>query len=105
MLRKFNISEARARLPELARYVIDAPERVVMIEHRDLPDALVLTTAGHMEFLTTRIRELEKRVAPAFCLAGSIQSPLTADELEDELEVIRQEQRASDEQRLRRMSE
>jgi hypothetical protein len=105
MPRRINISEARARLPELARYVIDSPERVVMIEHRDLADTLVLTTESHLDYLHTVIRELRKQNGSEFRLAGSIQSDLSAEELEAELDAMRREQRRTDEERLRSFGE
>jgi hypothetical protein len=105
MPRRINISEARARLPELARYVIHSPERVVMIEHRDLPDTLVLTTESHLNYLHTVIRELRKQNGSEFRLAGSIQSDLSAEELEAELDSMRREQRLADEKRLRSFGE
>ncbi len=105
MPRRINISEARARLPELARYVIESPERVVLIEHRDLPAPLALTTEAHLNYLHTVIRELRKRNGSEFRLAGSIQSDLSAEELEAELMAMRREQQLADEARIRSLTE
>lgn len=104
MPRRISISEARARLPELARYVTESDENLVLIDHRDLAGPLVLTTEAHLRKLTTLVEELRKQNSRPFRLAGSIESDLSADELEAELSAMRAEQRERDEARIRSLS-
>lgn len=105
MPRRINISEARARLPELAHYVASSPDRVVLIDHRDVDGPFALTTAAHLDYLNTLVDELRKRLGEPFRLAGSIESDLTADELEADLDAAREEQRRLAEVRLRSLGE
>jgi PHD/YefM family antitoxin component YafN of YafNO toxin-antitoxin module len=105
MPRRISISEARGRLPELARYVTETDDKVVLIDHRDLPGALVLTTEAHLRSLTTMIDELKRRDREPFRLEGSITSDLSDEELEGALEEIRAEQRRLSESKLRSFSE
>ena len=92
MKRRMNISEARARLPELAKRVAATPGAVEFIEHRDLPEDLALTTASHIQFLETTVAELKRRTTRPFSLAGSIRSKLPDEEIEASLAAARQEQ-------------
>jgi len=92
MERKLTISEARARLPELARKVVSEPGTVEYIAHRDLPDDLALTAASHLRALERTVEELRKRLNMApFKVAGSLASELNDDALEDVLARIRGE--------------
>lgn len=91
MERRPNISEARARLPELARRVAATPGAVEYIEHRDLREDLALTTASHIQFLETTIAELRRRTTRPFALAGSIRSGLSDGAVEDAISAARQE--------------
>lgn len=100
MPRKVNISEARARLPELARHVAQSDDPVVLIEHRDLTGALALTTEAHLHYLTTLVEQLRARLGEPFRLAGSVASELSGDELEAELAASREEQRRLSEARF-----
>lgn len=100
MPRKLNISEARARLPELARHVSESDEPVVLIEHRDLAGALALTTQAHLDYLNTLVEQLRKRLGEPFVLAGSVESELGADALETELITLREEERRLADARL-----
>ncbi len=92
MERKLTISEARARLPELARKVVSEPGAVEYIAHRDLPDDLVLTSAKHLRSLEKTIEDLRKRMnMTPFKLAGSLATELDEDSLESVLASIRSE--------------
>jgi hypothetical protein len=69
------ISEARARLPELAKRLAAMPGRVEYISHRDLDEDLALTTRAHIEYLEALVKELRARNASEFALAGSVLIP------------------------------
>ncbi len=92
MKHTMNISEARAKLPELAKRVAATPGMVEYIEHRDLPEHLALTTASHIQFLETMVAELRRRTTQPFSLEGSIRSKLSDEELEASLAAARKEQ-------------
>jgi Ni,Fe-hydrogenase maturation factor len=87
-----NISEARAKLPELAKRVIATVGTVEYIEHRDLPEQLALTTESHIQFLETTVAELKRRTTQPFKLEGSVRSKLSDEELEASLAAARKEQ-------------
>lgn len=87
--RRINISEARARLPELARRVAAVPGAVEYIEHRDLDDDLALTTASHIRYLEATVAELRKRASRPFRLAGSMTSALSDEAIEAGLGAAR----------------
>lgn len=101
MSRRIKISEARGRLPELAKYLIRNPDQVVLVEHRDLDERLALITEGHLRYLETMVMELRKKVTRPFKLAGSITSHLSDEELEAALRQMREEQARVDEKRQR----
>jgi hypothetical protein len=101
MKRTTNISEARARLPELAKRVAATPGAVEYIEHRDLPEQLALTTASHLRFLETLVAELRRLTARPFSLEGSIRPKLPDAELEASLAAARREQAERDASRMR----
>lgn len=90
--RKLSISEARSRLPELAHRVASSPGAVEYIEHRDLDQTLALTTKGHLLYLEAMVRELRKRVAKPFTLAGSIVAVADGAAVEAALAAVREEQ-------------
>jgi hypothetical protein len=92
MKEPMNISEARGRLPELARRVTSEAGAVEYIGHRDLPEDLALTSASHLEFLRATVQELKRRMTTPFTLAGSISSRLPDEELEAALAAARLEQ-------------
>jgi len=92
MSRTISISEARARLPELARYLRRAPQRVVFIEHRDMEERLALVTEGRLRYLEALVAAAEQGADRAFKLAGSMSSTLTDDELEQALIGVKQDQ-------------
>ncbi len=92
MAEKLTISEARARLPELARKVVSEPGAVEYIAHRDLPDDLALTSARHLRSLEKTIEDLRRRLnMTPFKLAGSLATELDEDALEGVLASIRAE--------------
>lgn len=84
-----SISDARARLPELAKHLANNPEDVVIIEHRDLPERIVMVNENYLRFLETLVKEKVKPKTGGFRLAGSITSDLSDDELDAFLEAMR----------------
>jgi len=85
MPKPMNISEARTRLPELARRVSARVGAVEYIEHRDLPDDLALTSASYIAFLETTVAELRKLKTTKFVVEGTIHSDLSDEHLAAEL--------------------
>lgn len=69
-----NLSEARAKLPQIARTLAREPRTVVYVEHRDMDDRLAVTTESHLRYLETMVREMTRRNAPPFRLEGSVQA-------------------------------
>ncbi len=94
MSRSISISEARARLPELARYLRRSPGKAVFIEHRDMKERLALVTEGHLLYLEAIVAAAAERADSKFKLAGSMTSALTDDELEQALLDIKSDERA-----------
>jgi len=92
MVRRIRISEARARLPELARYLRRSPHQVVLIDHRDMEERLALITERHLRFLESMVDAANQRRARKFKLAGSISSSLTDEAIEQALDAMRREQ-------------
>jgi hypothetical protein len=88
--RKLNISQARAELLSLARHLNANPHDVVVLEHRDLDEPLVLTSARHLRSLERLIQELRKPSNSGFRLAGSGRSLVSDEEVEDFLQETRQ---------------
>jgi len=89
MSRPTSISEARARLPELARRVAGTPGRVEYISHRDLEDDVAMTTRSHLRFLEDSLRALRARTAGAFSLSGSMATEVGDAELDAALDALR----------------
>jgi len=104
MPKPINISEARGRLPELARYLARHPDQVVLVEHRDLDERIALTTERHLRYLEAVVQELKGRVNKPFRLHGSISSPLSDEELDAALEALRAERARAAEVRLREVT-
>jgi len=100
---RIGISEARARLPELVRYVAEQDGAVVVIENRRMEEAVVLTSEKHMRSLEVRVKELEKKVAGGFQLKGSLVTDMSDDALTTALEQLRADQAAADLERLGRL--
>jgi hypothetical protein len=88
------ISEARARLFELAERVRRKPGEVVIIEQRDTRERLALTTEDHLLRLELQSDVLRKQAARPFRLAGSMTSDLSDDALEATLQEARRNQDA-----------
>jgi len=91
MSRSTSISEARARLPELARRVAEKPGGVEYIHHRDLDEDIAMTTRSHLRYLEDSLRELRARNATGFTLAGSMASDLSDAAVEAGIEALRRE--------------
>lgn len=99
-MRRVSISEARARLPELARHVVARPGTAVVIENQRMSEAVALTSERHLRFLEAQAMELRKQAGEAFVLKGSVATDLGADELAAALESLRAEQAAAELGRL-----
>jgi hypothetical protein len=91
MKRQISISEARARLPELAHRIAGSPGRVEYIAHRDLDEDIALTTRSHLRFLEDSLRELRSRSAGAFRLAESMSTDLSDTQVEAGLTAVKRE--------------
>jgi hypothetical protein len=96
------ISEARARLLELANRVASRSGDVVVIENRRRGERVALVAESYLRSLEIRVKEMQKTSKEGFKLEGSVESDLTADELADAIDELRREQHAAD---LRRMAE
>lgn len=103
--RVMKISEARGKLPEVARYLEQNPDEVVLIRHRDLDQRLALVTESHLRGLEATIRELRKRLAEPFALSESLGSGRSDAEVEEDLRALRAGQGRVDERRLARVLE
>jgi hypothetical protein len=97
---RLSISEARARLPELAQLAMGSPGRVIIIEHRDLKERLVLTTESTIKALEAGVNKKPK--TPTFKLAGSITSDLTDEEMETAIAEMRRKWAAESARRIDR---
>ena len=86
-----SISEARARLPELARYLAGTPEGVVLIEHRDRSERLALITERRLRYLESLVSASLVREGESFRLAGSMTSDHDDEELEEALAALKRE--------------
>jgi hypothetical protein len=101
---ELSISEARARLPELAQRAMDSPDNRVYIRHRDRKERLVLTTESHLEMLEAMVKNLRKRLGwPGFKLEGSAATEMDADELAVAIAAGRESERAAAVQRAREL--
>jgi hypothetical protein len=89
--RSLSISEARARLPELARYLSGAPDGVILIEHRDRAERLALITERRLRYLESLVAASIVREGESFRLAGSMTSDLDDEELEEALSAVKRE--------------
>ena len=103
MSRKLSISEARAKLPELARRLVKSPGRVEIITHRDLDEDIAMTTSSYIRYVEDSVRELRNR-AGDFKLAGSVTSSLTDEEIERALEEMRAGAKAQADEKLRALA-
>jgi hypothetical protein len=104
---RLSISEARARLPELAQRAIASPGELIIIEHRDRKERLVLTAEGHVRMLEAMVAGLRRggQAGGTFKLAGSLESALSDEELEAGLARSRALRRSAEEEKLRELGE
>jgi hypothetical protein len=105
MRMKISISEARARLPELAQSVMDSPGRVIIIEHRDRKERVVLTAESYLRSLERKAAAMSEQEKPPFKLWGSMTSDLSDDELEAALAATRLEAAEAAAAKLKRILE
>lgn len=101
MTRRISISEARGKLPELAKFLARHPDQVVLVEHRDLKERLALTTEAHLRYLETMVRELKRQTSRPFSLSGSLASELDDEALEAALQEMAGDQTRQREEKLR----
>jgi lipoate-protein ligase A len=92
MARHISISEARGKLPQIAKLLKRSPDEVVLVEHRDLDDRLAIVSERHLRNLESIVKSLKDQFSKPFRLAGSIESELSDQELEEALETIKKEQ-------------
>jgi PHD/YefM family antitoxin component YafN of YafNO toxin-antitoxin module len=98
---KYSISDARARLPELAQLVMESPGKKVIIEHRNREERIVLIAESHVRALEEMVNKLrEMNGAAPFKLVGSITSDLSEAELEAALTEMRAAEAATAAARL-----
>jgi PHD/YefM family antitoxin component YafN of YafNO toxin-antitoxin module len=100
MKKRLTVSEARAKLFDLVEYVTDTPDAAVVIEHRNRKGRAVLVDESHYQYLEAMASEIKKQAKP-FRLVGSIESDLSADELEEAMEENRREQARLAEEKFR----
>lgn len=91
MSKSLSISDARARLPELVRYLQRSPGGTVFIEHRDMDERLALITESRLRYLESLVASCISRRG-SFKLAGSMKSDLTDAELERALASLRRDE-------------
>lgn len=94
------ISEARARLLELASRVANRRGDVIVIENRRRGERVVLTAEAYLRSLEAVVSESQKQGAAAFELEGSITSDLSAEALAEAIRSLRQAHDAGDLARL-----
>lgn len=94
MPRRLRISEVRARLPELAKYLSRSPHAMVLIEHRDMRDRLALVTERHLRYLESIVDGARRRRTRSFKLHGSISSRLSDEAIEGALAAMAKERDA-----------
>ncbi len=91
MAKQMSISQARARLTELAHRIAGSPGRVEYIAHRDLDDDIAMTTRSHLRFLEDSLAQLRARADGDFRLAESMATELTDAEVEAGLAAVKRE--------------
>lgn len=101
MKKPLQISEARSRLPELAKRLVRSPGAVEYIAHRDLDETLALTTESHLRYLEDTVAELRRKLTKPFTLGGSMASELDDAGIEKTLDAVRAEAGAAEESRAR----
>ena len=87
---KVPISSARSRLFELADLVrTGGDDTVVVFEQRGGLEGVALVRESRLEYLETRLKELEKKDKKPFRLRGSLKLAVSEDEFETMLQDIR----------------
>ena len=99
MAKRFSISEARDKLPQIAKLLRRSPHEVVLVEHRDVDERLAIVSEQHLRDLESLVKTLKAKLTQPFQLAGSINSNLSDNELEDALKTMREEQKSIAESR------
>lgn len=99
MAKRFSISEARGKLPQIAKLLRRSPHEVVLVEHRDVDERLAIVSEQHLRNLESLVKTLKAKLTQPFQLAGSINSNLSDNELEDALKTMREEQKSIAESR------
>lgn len=85
---------------------MDTPGEIVIIEHRDRKERLVLTTESHYRALEAAVQNAKEKWGQApFRLLGSLHSALTDEELEAALAAAKVAQRTEAERRVQRLLE
>ncbi|MGH9162770.1 MAG: hypothetical protein ACRD2X_22620 [Vicinamibacteraceae bacterium] len=79
------LAKARAKLYELADYVASSPDAVVYLEHRGKKERLALVRETRLAYLEARAERGRAGDAKPFKLAGSLQTRLSDEELEEAL--------------------
>jgi hypothetical protein len=92
MARSISISEARGKLPQIAKFLKKSPREVVYIEHRDMDDRLAIVSERHLRNLESIVKSLKDRFSKPFRLAGTIESKLSDQELERVLDSVKKDQ-------------
>lgn len=100
MTERTSISEARARLPELARQLVREPGAVAYIAHRDLPEGLAMMSESHLQYLEATVAELRRKLTRPFVVGGSASSALDDDALDAALLALRSDSAADADRRL-----
>jgi hypothetical protein len=99
------ISEARARLLELASRVASRSGEVVVIENRRRGERVALVAESYLRSLEVRVQEAEKKTGEAFVLEGSMESDLSAEALAAAITQLRKAHDAADLERLADLAE
>ena len=87
-----SISSARSRLFELADLVRrSGDDTVVVFEQRGGHEGVALVRESRLEYLETRVRELEKKDKKPFRVRGSLKLAVSEEEFEDTMRQIRHE--------------
>lgn len=99
------ISDARARLLELAGHVAARPGEAVLIENRRQGDRVALVAESYLRTLEATVAEMQKKPAEEFELVGSIETDLSPGELAGAITALRKAQDAADMVRLADIAE
>lgn len=86
---KVPISSARSRLFELADIVRKGDDTVVVFEQRGGLESVALVRESRLEYLESRVKELERKDQKPFKLRGSLKLAVSEEEFEEMLRDIR----------------